>query len=148
MKAVVQRVLSASVAIDGKIIGAINRGFLIFLGVEKDDGPEDMDYLILKTAGLRIFQDDYGAMNLSIQNVGGEALIISQFTLCADVSKGRRPSFINAETPEIAEKTYKQFCVRMKEENIPIQMGRFGVMMEVALINDGPVTIILDSRDR
>ena len=148
MKAVIQRVLSASVAVDGNEIGAINQGFLIFLGIEKDDGPEDLDYMLLKTVGLRIFRDEQNNMNLSIQDVAGEALVVSQFTLCADTRKGRRPSFINAAHPEIAERTYEIFCKKLQDENVPVQMGRFGAKMEVDLTNDGPVTILLDSRDR
>jgi len=148
MKAVIQRVLSASVAIDGNEIGAINRGFLILLGIEKDDGPEDLDYMLHKAVGLRIFKDDNNNMNLSIQDVSGEALVVSQFTLCADTLKGRRPSFINAAPPEIAESTYEKFCKKLQDQNISVQRGRFGAMMEVGLTNDGPVTILLDSRDR
>ena len=148
MKTVIQRVLSASVAVDGNEIGTINQGFLIFLGIEKDDGPEDLDYILHKTVGLRIFKDEQNNMNLSIQDVAGEALVVSQFTLCADTRKGRRPSFINVAPPEIAERTYEKFCKKLQDENVPVQMGRFGAMMEVGLINDGPVTILLDSRDR
>ena len=148
MKAVIQRVLSASVAVDGNEIGTINQGFLIFLGIEKDDGPEDLDYVLHKTVGLRIFKDEQNNMNLSIQDVAGEALVVSQFTLCADTRKGRRPSFINAAPPEIAESTYEKFCKKLQDESVPVQMGRFGAMMEVGLINDGPVTILFDSRDR
>jgi len=148
MKAVIQRVLSASVTVDGSEVGIINQGFLIFLGIEKDDGPEDLDYVLHKTVGLRIFKDEQNNMNLSIQDVTGEALVVSQFTLCADTRKGRRPSFINSAPPEIAESAYEKFCKKLQDENVPVQMGRFGAMMEVGLINDGPVTILLDSRDR
>ena len=148
MKAVVQRVLSASIAINGNKIGAINKGFLILLGIEKDDVPEDLDYMLHKTVGLRIFKDEQNNMNLSIQDVAGEALVVSQFSLCADTSKGRRPSFINAAPPEIAKSTYEKFCKKLQDENVPVQMGRFGTMMEVGLTNDGPVTILLDSRNR
>ena len=148
MKAVIQRVLSASVSVDGNEIGTINHGFLIFLGIEKNDGPEDLEYMLHKTVGLRIFKDEQNNMNLSIQDVTGEALVVSQFTLCADTRKGRRPSFINAAPSEIAESTYEKFCKKLQDENVPVQMGRFGAMMEVGLINDGPVTILLDSRDR
>ena len=148
MKAVVQRVLSASVVVDGNKIGTINQGFLILLGIEKDDGPEDLDYMLHKTVGLRIFKDEQNNMNLSIQDVAGEALVVSQFTLCADTRKGCRPSFINAAPPEIAENTYEKFCKKLQDENVPVHTGRFGAMMEVGLTNDGPVTILLDSRDR
>jgi D-tyrosyl-tRNA(Tyr) deacylase len=148
MKAVIQRVLSASVAVNGNEIGTINQGFLILLGIEKDDVPEDLDYMLHKTVGLRIFKDEQNNMNLSIQDVAGEALVVSQFSLCADTSKGRRPSFINAAPPEIAKSTYEKFCKKLQDENVPVQMGRFGTMMEVGLTNDGPVTILLDSRNR
>tara|TARA_B100000315_G_C14444873_1_gene526357 strand:- start:48 stop:497 length:450 start_codon:yes stop_codon:yes gene_type:complete len=148
MKAVIQRVLSASVTVDGNEIGTINQGFLILLGIEKDDGPEDLDYMLHKTVGLRIFKDEQNNMNLSIQDVAGEALVVSQFTLCADTRKGRRPSFIRAAHPEIAENIYEKFCKKLENENVPVQMGKFGAMMEVGLTNDGPVTILLDSRDR
>lgn len=148
MKAVIQRVLSASVAVDGNKIGTINQGFLIFLGIEKDDGPKDLDYMLHKTVGLRIFEDEQNNMNLSIQDVAGEALVVSQFTLCADTRKGRRPSFINAAHPEIAKSIYEKFCKKLQDENVSVQTGRFGAMMEVNLTNDGPVTILLDSRDR
>ena len=148
MKAVIQRVLSASVAVNGNEIGTINQGFLILLGIEKDDGPEDLDYMLHKTVGLRIFKDEQNNMNLSIQDVAGEALVVSQFTLCADTRKGRRPSFIRAAHPEIAENIYEKFCKKLENENVPVQMGKFGAMMEVGLTNDGPVTILLDSRDR
>ena len=148
MKIVIQRVLSASVLVDKYEISRINHGFLILLGVENDDGPEDLDYLVNKTVGLRIFKDDNDNMNLSINDVNGEALVVSQFTLCADTRKGRRPSFINAAPPEIAETIYEKFCKKLRAVDIPVQMGRFGAMMDVSLINDGPVTIFLDSRDK
>ena len=147
MKAVIQRVLSASVSIGGENIGAIKQGFLVLLGVEKGDGLEDLNYMVKKAIGLRIFRDDKDNMNHSIQDVCGEALVVSQFTLCADVRKGRRPSFINAAPSEVAKNMYEKFCERLYKENIPVQTGKFGAMMEVNLINDGPVTILLDSRD-
>ena len=148
MKVVIQRVLSASVNVSGSEISAINRGFLVLLGVEKDDGIEDLDYLVNKTVDLRLFKDDNNNMNLSLKDVGGEALVVSQFTLCADTRKGRRPSFINAAPVEVADSVYQQYCEKLREENIFVQTGQFGAMMEVALINDGPVTIVLDSRER
>ena len=117
MKAVIQRVLSASVSINGKQISFINQGFLIFLGVAKEDNSVDLDYLINKTTGLRIFNDKDENMNLSIQDVGGEALVVSQFTLCADTNKGRRPSFINAAVPDVADNMYQQYCKKLREEN-------------------------------
>ena len=148
MKAVIQRVLSASVSVDGKEVGSINRGLLILLGVAQEDTSTDLEYLIKKTVGLRIFKDEHANMNLSIEDVGGEALVVSQFTLCADITKGRRPSFINAAPPEMADNMYQQYCKKLREENISVQTGQFGAMMEVKLINDGPVTIVLDSRER
>ena len=148
MKAVIQRVLSASVLVDGKEVGSINRGLLILLGVAQEDTSTDLEYLVKKTVGLRIFKDEHANMNLSIKDVSGEVLVVSQFTLCADTKKGRRPNFINAALPEIAESVYQQYCKKMREENISVQMGQFGAMMEVKLINDGPVTIVLNSRER
>ena len=148
MKAVIQRVKSASVSVDDKIIGEIATGFLILLGVEQSDTQDDLDYLVKKTIGLRIFKDDNKNMNLSIQDVGGEALVVSQFTLCADTSRGRRPSFIKAANPEEADSMYQQFCEQLKVNNISVQTGKFGAMMDVSLVNDGPVTIILDSREK
>ena len=147
MKAVIQRVFSAAVTGDGKEVGSIGRGLLVLLGVAKEDVSTDLDYLVKKTIGLRIFKDENANMNLSIKDVGGEALVVSQFTLCANTKKGRRPSFINAAPPEIAESIYQQYCEKLREENISVQMGLFGVMMEVKLINDGPVTIVLNSRE-
>ena len=148
MKAVIQRVKSASVSVDDKIIGKIATGFLILLGVEQGDTQDDLDYLVKKIIGLRIFKDDNKNMNLSIQDVGGKALVVSQFTLCADTSRGRRPSFIKAANPEEADSMYQQFCEQLTMNNLSVQRGRFGAMMDVFLVNDGPVTIILDSREK
>lgn len=148
MKAVIQRVKSASVSVDDKIIGEIATGFLILLGVEQGDTQDDLDYLVKKTIGLRIFKDDNKNMNLSIKDVGGEALVVSQFTLCADTSRGRRPSFIKAANPEEADSMYQQFCEQLTMNNLSVQTGKFGAMMDVSLVNDGPVTIILDSREK
>jgi len=141
-------VKSASVSVDDKIIGEIAAGFLILLGVEQSDTQDDLDYLVKKTIGLRIFKDDNKNMNLSIQDVGGEALVVSQFTLCADTSRGRRPSFIKAANSEEADSMYQQFCEQLTMNNLSVQRGRFGAMMDVSLVNDGPVTIILDSREK
>ena len=148
MKAVIQRVLSASVSVDGKEVGSINRGLLILLGVAQEDTSTDLEYLVKKTVGLRLFKDKHANMNLSIEDVDGEALVVSQFTLCADTNKGLRPSFINAAPSEIANNMYQQYCKKLRKENISVQTGQFGAMMEVKLINDGPVTIVLDSRER
>ena len=148
MKVVIQRVKSASVAVDDKIIGQIAVGFLILLGVEQSDTQDDLNYLVKKTIGMRIFKDDNKNMNLSIQDIDGEALVVSQFTLFADTSRGRRPSFIKAASPEQADSMYQQFCEQLTMNNIPVQAGKFGAMMDVSLVNDGPVTIILDSREK
>ena len=148
LKAIIQRVSSASVSVDGCQIGVIDQGFLILLGVLQDDDEKDLEYLVNKTAGMRIFKDDNQHMNLSIQDIVGEALVVSQFTLCADTRKGRRPSFIHAAPPEMAENIYQKFCEKLGAEGIPVQTGKFGAMMDVELVNNGPVTIILDSRDK
>ena len=148
MKAVIQRVKSASVSVDDKIIGEITTGFLILLGVEQSDTQDDLNYLVKKAIGLRIFKDDNKNMNLSIKDVGGEALVVSQFTLCADTGRGRRPSFIKAANPEEAESMYQQFCEQLTMNNLSVQTGKFGAIMDVSLVNDGPVTIILDSREK
>ena len=148
MKAVIQRVFSASVTVNGKEVGSIDLGLLVLLGVAKEDVSADLDYLVKKTIGLRIFKDENANMNLSIKDVGGEALVVSQFTLCADTNKGRRPSFISAAVPEVADSMYQQYCEKLREENISVETGQFGAMMEVKLINDGPVTILLNSRER
>jgi len=141
-------VASASVAVDGETISKIAAGFLILLGVEQGDKEDDLNYLVKKTVGLRIFKDGNNNMNLSIQDVNGEALVVSQFTLCADTSRGRRPSFIRAASPEDADQMYQQYCEQLTVNNISVQTGKFGAMMDVSLVNDGPVTIILNSRDK
>ena len=148
MKAVLQRVSSASVSVDDMQISLINNGVLILLGVQKEDDEKDLVYLFNKTAGMRIFMDDKQHINLSIQDVNGEVLVVSQFTLCADTRKGRRPSFIHAAPPKMAENMYQKFCEKLRTEGISVQTGKFGAMMDVELVNDGPVTIILDSRDK
>jgi D-tyrosyl-tRNA(Tyr) deacylase len=148
LKAIIQRVSSASVSVDNTQISSIKNGFLILLGVQQGDDEKDLEYLVKKTVGMRIFKDDNQHMNLSIKDVNGEALVVSQFTLCADTHKGRRPSFIHVAPPEIAEQMYQQFCEQLKVAGVPVQTGKFGAMMGVSLINDGPVTIILDSRDK
>ena len=139
---------SASVSVDDTQISSIKNGFLILLGVQQEDDEKDLEYLVNKTAGMRIFKDDKQHMNHSIQDVKGEVLVVSQFTLCADTRKGRRPSFIHAASPEMAENMYQKFCEKLKAEGIPVKAGQFGSMMTVELVNDGPVTIILDSRDK
>ena len=147
MKAVLQRVSSASVAVADKKISEIRFGLLILLGITQKDEERDIDYLVKKTAGLRIFKDEGQKMNLSIQDVGGEILVVSQFTLCADTRKGHRPAFVGAAEPKMAENMYDQYCQKLLLLNIPVSKGQFGANMDVGLINDGPVTIILASRE-
>jgi D-tyrosyl-tRNA(Tyr) deacylase len=148
MKALVQRVSEASVTVEGKTVSSIKRGFLVLLGVMKGDGKAEMDYLIRKVANLRIFHDKEGKMNLSLKDISGEALVVSQFTLAAETRKGNRPSFTEAEAPERAEAVYGEFIERLRAEGIKVQGGVFAAHMKVSLVNDGPVTIMLDSSDR
>lgn len=148
MRAVVQRVTSASVTVAGEVVGQIEQGFVVLLGVEKEDSELDADYLAEKTAGLRVFEDADGKMNLSLLDIGGSSLVISQFTLLGDVRRGKRPSFSDAAMPEEAERLYSVYCSRLKSLGVPIETGRFRADMQVALVNDGPVTILLDSRKK
>ncbi len=145
MRAVIQRVQSSSVTVDGKIVGKIDRGLLILLGVGHGDDIQDLNYMVDKILGLRIFQDDEDKMNLSVQDIGGEILVVSQFTLYGDVRKGRRPSFTNSAHPDIANRLYEEFVRKMKDRGIRVEKGIFGAHMDVELVNDGPVTILLDS---
>ncbi len=148
MKAVIQRVAYSSVKIDGKIVGKCKKGFMILLGVQQGDTRQDADKLLKKIPYLRIFEDENGKMNLSLLDVGGSALIISQFTLLADCSHGRRPSFINSANPQEANALYEYFIQGMKDSGVKdVQTGEFGADMKVELLNDGPVTIILDSKE-
>ena len=144
MKLVVQRVKYSSVKVDNKIIGKINKGFLVLLGVTHDDTKEKADYLIKKLCKLRIFEDENQKMNLSLKDVGGELLIVSQFTLYADCTGGNRPSFTEAAKPEDAKKIYDYFCNECEKNGIKVEKGEFGADMKVELLNDGPVTIILE----
>lgn len=146
MKAVLQRVTRASVAIDGQIVGQIDRGLLVLLGVEQGDTEADAQQLADKSVQLRIFDDADGKMNLSLVDVGGALLVVSQFTLLGDCRKGRRPSFVAAAPPEIAERLYETFVAAVGVQKIPIATGRFRATMQVELVNDGPVTVILDTR--
>ncbi len=148
MRAVIQRVKSGEVKVDGEIKGAVGKGFLVLLGVERGDTGEDAEYLASKTVHLRIFEDDEGKMNLSLKDVSGEMLVVSQFTLLADCRKGRRPSFVDAEEPEQAMKLYEGFVELVRREGVGVATGEFQAMMEVGLVNEGPVTILLDSRKR
>ncbi|MGD2188099.1 MAG: D-aminoacyl-tRNA deacylase [Desulfobacterales bacterium] len=145
MRAVVQRVKSSSVKTGDEIVGQIGKGLLVLLGVAKGDTVEDVDYLAHKIINLRIFEDQDGKMNRSLLETGGELLAVSQFTLLADCRKGRRPSFIEAAEPELATALYERFAKMVRETGVEVQTGRFRAMMEVALVNDGPVTIIIES---
>jgi len=146
MRAVIQRVKSAEVLVDGRVSGKIGNGLLVFVGVARGDGEEDISYLISKLPDLRIFEDTSGKFNLSLREINGEMLVVSQFTLYGDCRKGRRPSFTEAEDPALARDLYERFISRLREQNIPVQTGEFQARMEVHLINDGPVTLILESR--
>lgn len=146
MRAVIQRVRSARVTVDGNEVGRIGAGMLVLLAAAADDGPKQVDWMAEKLSGLRIFADDAGKMNLSITQIGGAMLIVSQFTLYGDCRKGKRPSYTGAGPPEIAEPLYKSFIEAVRSRGIPVQEGVFGAMMDVELVNDGPVTLIIDSR--
>jgi D-tyrosyl-tRNA(Tyr) deacylase len=146
MRACVQRVHEASVTVDGRIVGQIGRGMLVLLGVSRDDDEADSQQLADKTTALRIFEDDDGKMNRSLVESGGAMLVVSQFTLLGDCRKGRRPSFIQAAEPETAERLYRVFVEAVRARGVETAMGRFREHMDVALVNDGPVTILLDSK--
>ena len=144
MKLVIQRVKNASVEVDEKLVGNIKKGFLVLLGVGPEDTKESVNYLVEKLIKLRVFEDEHQKMNLSIKDINGELLIVSQFTLYADCTKGNRPSFANAAKPEIANELYEYFIGQCKNQNIHVEHGIFGSDMQVSLLNDGPVTIILE----
>jgi D-aminoacyl-tRNA deacylase len=144
MRILVQRVNKASVSIEGEVCGSINKGLLVFFAVHKEDVPETTSWLTQKLLNLRIFPDDQDKMNLSLKEIQGEVLIVSQFTLYGDCSKGRRPAFINSAPPEIASNIYNQFVTEVKKELGNVQTGMFAAKMEVQLINDGPATFILE----
>lgn len=146
MRAVVQRVSRAKVTVAGEITGEIGRGFLVLLGVAEGDGSEDATYMAQKIAGLRVFEDAEGKMNLGLADVGGAMLVVSQFTLLGDCRKGRRPSFIAAARPDQADALYQEFVAYVKEQGITVATGRFQEHMDVELVNDGPVTLLIDSR--
>src|SRR4030067_1209517 len=146
MRAVVQRVKSAQVCVDGRITGKVGKGLLVLLGGGKGDGESDLSFLTSKIPELRIFEDDSGKFNLSLKEIGGEMLVVSQFTLYGDCRRGRRPSFTEAEEPTVAKHLYEQFVLKLREQGVPVQTGEFQAKMEVHLINDGPVTLLLDSR--
>ena len=146
MKAVIQRVSKASVTVDGEIVSSIGKGYLVLLGVMDDDNESDAEVIARKISALRVFEDEDGKMNLDIQNVEGEILAVSQFTLCADVKKGNRPSFCHSAHPERANELYEYFCRKLLENGVKgVKKGVFGADMKVELLNDGPVTILYDS---
>ena len=146
MRAVIQRVTHASVKVDGVVTGQIKKGLLVFLAVCDDDTNKDLEYMADKVAGLRIFEDGDGKMNLSVSDIGGEILAVSQFTLYGDCRKGKRPSFVSAGEPNYANSMYEEFIKNLKEKGLPVAKGVFGADMKVELLNDGPVTILLDSK--
>jgi D-tyrosyl-tRNA(Tyr) deacylase len=148
MRAVVQRVTSACVRVDGRVIGEIGRGLLVFAGVEKGDVAEDIAYVAAKVSDLRVFEDAAGRMNLSIREAGGAVLVVSQFTLCGDCRRGRRPSFDDAESPAAAKVMYEGLIDVLRARDVRVETGEFQADMAVELINDGPVTMLLDSRRR
>ena len=146
MKAVIQRVTRASVTVDGKVTGEIEKGFLVLLGVMDGDTEDEMKILAKKVFEIRIFEDENGKMNLSLDKVGGEVLVVSQFTLCADLSHGRRPSFINSASPAIANELYEKFCDELHNLGVSkVAKGVFAADMAVELVNDGPVTIVMNT---
>lgn len=149
MRIVLQRVKSASVSIDEVVVGKINQGFLLLVGVGPEDSSDDASYLARKIAGMRIFSDENGKMNLSIDQIGGKILSVSQFTLFADTKKGNRPSFTGAASPDFATKLYEEFNELLRTEyGLTVETGEFGADMQVSLVNDGPVTIILDTKNQ
>ena len=148
MIAVIQRVSQANVSIDGRTSAGIESGLVILLGVSHDDSEKDADFLVNKICGLRIFSDNNGKMNISLKESGGAALIVSQFTLCGDWRKGRRPSFTKAAKPDEGKRLYDYFCEATQREGIEVQTGTFGAMMDISLINKGPVTFVLDSKQK
>ena len=148
MRVVLQRVAHASVTVEEKVIGKIQRGFLLLVGVTHDDAMEDMEYLVRKIVQMRIFEDEEGKLNRSIQDIGGEILSVSQFTLYAETKKGNRPSFSKAAPGDVALEMFEQFNGLLRDTGIPVETGQFGADMKVELLNDGPVTILLDSKTR
>ena len=147
MRIVIQRVSQASVTIDGKIAGAIQQGLLLLVGICPEDGQEDIEYAVRKISQMRIFSDNADKMNLSVQDVGGQILSTSQFTLYADTKKGNRPAFTGAAKPDLATALYDQFNQKLAQ-TVPVQTGEFGADMKVSLVNDGPVTIVLDTKNK
>ncbi|WP_239615234.1 D-aminoacyl-tRNA deacylase [Cohnella mopanensis] len=147
MKVVLQRVSEAKVTVEGEVVGQIGAGLMLLVGVGQEDTEQDLVWMADKLAGLRIFEDEAGKMNLSVEDVNGAILSVSQFTLYGDCRKGKRPNFMGAARPELAESLYEQFNERLRARGLQVETGRFGAMMDVSLVNDGPVTLILDSRN-
>jgi D-tyrosyl-tRNA(Tyr) deacylase len=147
MKVVLQRVSEAQVTVEEEVVGTIGKGLMLLVGIGQEDGESDLIWMADKLAGLRIFEDEAGKMNLSVEDVQGAILSVSQFTLYADCRKGKRPNFMAAAKPELAESLYIQFNERLRTRGLTVETGRFGAMMDVSLVNDGPVTLILDSRN-
>lgn len=145
MRAVVQRVSEAGVEVSGRVVGRIGRGFLVLLGVGQSDSEDDLQYMVDKIVNLRVFEDEKGKMNLSLLDVGGEMLVVSQFTLYGDCRKGRRPSFGHSADPDLAEPMYTRFIEEVSKRGVRVERGVFGALMSVSLCNDGPVTLLIDS---
>lgn len=145
MRLVIQRVLKANVQVGAETVGQCKRGYMVLVAVTHEDTQKDVAYCVEKTAGLRIFEDEEEKMNLSIRDIGGEILAVSQFTLYADTRKGKRPSFVRSARPDYAEKLYEEYVEGLRQSGIHVETGRFGATMQVELINDGPVTILIDS---
>jgi len=148
MRAVVQRVSAASVTVDARAVGRIDRGLVVLVGVEQGDGPADVEYIGRKIRELRVFEDEARHLNRSVEDVGGSVLVVSQFTLAADCRKGRRPSFDNAASPDVAKPLYEDVVRDLRTHGLDVATGEFQAMMQVSLVNDGPVTLLLDSRKR
>ena len=148
MRAVVQRVRDASVSVDGEVVGRVGAGVVVLLGVAAEDTTSEADRLVGKVARLRIFENDDGRLDRSLLDLSGEALVVSQFTLIADTRKGNRPSFAGAAAPELAKRLYEEFCSALESLGVQVARGVFGARMEVSLVNDGPVTIVLDTHER
>lgn len=148
MRVVIQKVSEASVSVKGEMLGAIKKGFMLLVGVGQDDDDSDVDYLARKIANLRVFEDEQGKMNLALKDVQGEILSISQFTLLANTKKGNRPSFVEAAAPETGDLLYEKLNDALREKGFEVQIGKFGAHMQVQLINDGPVTIMIDSKNK
>lgn len=147
MRAVIQRAKQANVTVEGNVIGEIKQGLVVLLGISQNDTIADIDAIIQKLIHLRIFEDEQNKLNLSLKDINGSILSVSQFTLYADIRKGRRPSFTKAKSPEDAEKLYNLFNKKLRDEGINVETGKFGAMMDVQLINDGPITIIMETKD-